>query len=120
VKIVIVDDDADILRMMTRLLAHRGHEVHGCDSPFGVSAMVVRYAPDLVLLDVMMPGLNGLALAEVIRALPIERQPRIVLWSAMEPDQLRRAGRDSALPTISKTVAPSQIVVELERVARAK
>jgi CheY-like chemotaxis protein len=120
VKIVIVDDDADILRMMSRLLTHRGHEVQSCDSPFGVSATVVRCAPDVVLIDVMMPGLNGLALADVIRALPLERQPRIVLWSAMEPDQLRRHGRDAALPTISKTVAPTQIVVELERVARTK
>jgi CheY-like chemotaxis protein len=114
-KVLVVDDDADILRMISRLCQHRGHVVQACASPFGVSAMILREAPDVVLLDVMMPGLDGVALASLIAKLELPRRPVVALWSAMDDALLRKKGLETGLPTISKGTSPMAIITELER-----
>jgi hypothetical protein len=63
----------------------------------------------------MMPGLDGPGLAELIRKLPIRRLPKLVLWSAIDEDRLRRIGRDSGLQVMSKTLPPTQVVALLEK-----
>ena len=113
-KVLIVDDDADILRMIEKLLVHRGHEVSACSTPFGVSALVIREQPDVVVLDMMMPGLSGAALAELIGKLQLETTPKMVLWSAMDPDQLSDEGARLGLPVVSKASRPSMLVEAIE------
>jgi two-component system response regulator MprA len=65
--ILVVDDDAPIRRMLSRTLAAEGYEVEA--SPDGGTALaaVERSAPDLVVLDVAMPGIDGLAVARRLR-----------------------------------------------------
>ena len=94
-KILLVDDDAAVLDMMSRMLVHRGHIVHACDTPFGVSAQIVRDPPDVVVLDVMMPGLGGAALASLIAKLELPRAPQVVLWSAMDDTALAEAALEA-------------------------
>src|SRR5512146_1925892 len=116
-KFLIVDDDLDVTRMVTRLLEHRGHSVQSCPSPFGVSALILREAPDLVILDVMMPGLEGPQLAALIHNLPLKRRPQIVLWSSMDPDQLRKTGLEAGLPTVPKGTPAPDLAARLEKLA---
>jgi DNA-binding response OmpR family regulator len=64
---IIVLDDSEICRETVRLaLEARGHEVIALDTPFGLTAMMNEVRPDLVLLDVMMPALNGDRVADVV------------------------------------------------------
>ncbi len=114
-KLLIVDDDLDLTRMITRVMEHRGHSVQTCATPFGVSALVLRDTPDLIVLDVMMPGLDGPHLAALIANLPLKRRPQTVLWSAMPEDELRRIGIAASLPTIPKTTAPTELAGRLEK-----
>jgi len=76
--------------------------------------------PDLVVLDVMMPGLDGRNLAEVITRLPLSQPPRIVFWSATAEDQLREIGRQTGLPVFSKATSPTQVVQKLEELIQGK
>jgi DNA-binding response OmpR family regulator len=115
-RILIVDDNQDILTMMTKILEHRGHTVLACSTPFGVSALVVRDQPEVVVLDIMMPGLTGTGLAALISKLELTPPPKVILWSAMDDEMLHRAGVDAGLPTISKTLRPSEIAREIERI----
>jgi len=116
VKILLVDNDAAVLDMMSRLLVHRGHSVHACDTPFGVSAQIVRDPPDVVVLDVMMPGLGGSALANLIAKLELPHPPKVILWSAMDDVALAEAARDAGgLQWISKAKRASEIAAEIER-----
>ncbi|HEX8950500.1 MAG TPA: response regulator [Polyangia bacterium] len=119
-KILLVDDDKTVLDMMSRMLEHRGHDVHTCDTPFGVSAQIVRDPPDVVVLDVMMPGLGGSALASLIAKLELPRAPKVLLWSAMDDTALADAAREAGgLPWISKAMRASEIAAAIERLGRA-
>jgi CheY-like chemotaxis protein len=118
VKILLVDDDSAVLDMMSRMLEHRGHEVHACGTPFGVSAQIVRDPPDIVVLDVMMPGLGGSALATLIAKLELEHPPKVILWSAMDDTALAEAAHEAGgLPWVSKAMRASEIASEIERLA---
>ena len=115
-KILIVDDDPALLGMMHKMLTHRGHQVIVCPTPYGVSAHVMRDPPDAIVLDVMMPGLNGSALAALIAKLNVEPKPVVILWSAMDEPQLKKTAQEAGgLASISKTLRPSEIAERIEK-----
>jgi CheY-like chemotaxis protein len=111
-KVLLVDEDAGMLALMARLLKDRGHAVELCHGPFGASAQVLRHAPEVVLLDAHMPGLDGVTLAGVIERLPLKPRPLVVLWSTDE-DAVERAADETGLMTLSKR-SPSEAVAALE------
>jgi DNA-binding response OmpR family regulator len=118
-KILLVDDDHAILELMAKLLRHRGHDVQTCDTPFGVSAVIVRDKPEVVVLDVMMPGLGGASLAALVARIEVSPRPLVILWSAMDDEALIKTGRQAGgLPTISKGMRASDIAAAIERTAK--
>jgi two-component system response regulator MprA len=64
---LVVDDDAPIRRMLSRTLAAEGYAVEASPDGGDALAAVERSAPDLVVLDVAMPGLDGLSVAKRLR-----------------------------------------------------
>jgi len=117
VKILLVDDDAAVLDMMSRMLQHRGHLVHTCDTPFGVSAQIVRDPPDLVVLDVMMPGMSGIDVCRQLRqdagtkALPI-----ILLTARAQEGDVEVGFGAGADDYIVKPFSPRELVSRVEAV----
>ncbi len=67
-RILVVDDDPAVLRMLTRTLGAEGYEVDGAPDGGAALAAVERRAPDFVVLDVSMPGLDGLDVCRRLRA----------------------------------------------------
>jgi two-component system response regulator MprA len=67
-RILVVDDDPTVLRMLVRTLAAEGHEVEAAADGGAALAAVERRAPDAVVLDVAMPGMDGLAVCRRLRA----------------------------------------------------
>jgi two-component system nitrogen regulation response regulator GlnG len=72
-KILIVDDDPQLLQSFEKLLSQEGHEVRGVSSGEQGVAAVKSGMPDLVILDVRLPGMDGLATFEAIH----EFEPRL-------------------------------------------
>lgn len=66
--ILVVDDDAPIRRMLHRTLAAEGYAVEDAADGGAALAAVERSAPDLIVLDVAMPGMDGLAVCRRLRA----------------------------------------------------
>ena len=97
--ILVVDDDASIRRMLARTLSAEGFEVEAVADGGTALASVERSLPDLLILDVTMPGLDGLAVARSLRARNLS--PPILFLTARDtvPDRVAgfEAGGDDYL-----------------------
>jgi DNA-binding response OmpR family regulator len=91
--ILVVDDDPEILVTTARYLRARGLEVLTSNSPFGVSAIVRREAPSVIVLDVTMPALDGNALARVISSHGLAGTATIIFYSAIDEESLDAIAR---------------------------
>lgn len=89
-RILVVDDDADVRSFLADALDELGHDVTACDCGEAALAEVDRGAPDLLLLDFAMPGMNG---AEVARAVRARRPglPIVFVTGYAETEQLQAA-----------------------------
>ena len=82
-RVMCVEDDADI-RMILEFSLHKlgGFELCLCASGQEALDQVTTFAPDLVLLDVMMPGLSGPQTLELLREMPVMRGVPVVFLTA--------------------------------------
>jgi DNA-binding response OmpR family regulator len=90
-RVLVVDDEENQVRMLVAALRHEGFETLGTRDPDSVMDILAREPLDVALVDLMMPGLNGIELARKIRdAYPLVR---VVLTSAyhLSERQLSRA-----------------------------
>mgnify|MGYP003455365772 FL=1 len=81
-RVLIVDDEPNIVASLEFLLRQSGYEVHVAADGAAALRQVQAVAPDLVLLDVMMPEKNGYDVCQRIRARPEWSNIRIVILSA--------------------------------------
>ena len=101
-KVLLVDDDIEVVEMMTRFLVEDGRfEVRVASNGFDAGMMVKDYRPDIMVLDVMLPDINGKEVCQRVRADPSLEDVRILCISGMVEDdkiqELRLAGADEFL-----------------------
>lgn len=112
-KILIVDDHADIRRLIRMTLEFEDYDVREAADGEAALAQARDFQPDLVLLDVMMPGaINGL---DVCRRLRAERAaaegPRVIMLSARGQASDREAGLQAGADTyLVKPFSPLQLI----------
>ena len=104
VHVLVVDEDPGVLRNVCgRLLAH-GYEVSTSRQARGLRESIARLLPDLVLVDVLMPDLNGGELVRLLAQYPASGTPAIVLHSAVPVRALSRVvDIRGALGVVKKT-----------------
>lgn len=88
-KILIIDDDLAHLDSTRGILESEGYDVVTHHNPFGATNAVRDHRPDLVLLDVNMPGLSGEQLIRVFGSNVSTRNARVVFYSSNDEDSLR-------------------------------
>lgn len=89
--ILVVDDDPAIRQLLTDVLEMDDYEVSVAVDGLAAVRAVEAVNPDFVILDVMMPGLDGFGVLSTIRALPGEPVPVLMLTAAAESDANARA-----------------------------
>ncbi len=92
---ILICDDEPSLRELMRLSLGPGHAFAEATDVPGAIELAERVRPDLVLLDVMMPGGSGLAVVERLRSDPELAEVPVVVVSAFTTDADRRAARDA-------------------------
>ena len=98
-KILIVDDERDIVDYLSVALDDAGFEVAGLTTTEGALERIRAERPDVVLLDVMMPGRTGLSLYRAMREGEATRAIPVVIISGWErTDGFSRAGADEVEP----------------------
>ena len=90
--ILIVDDEPNIRRMVGALLGAEGYEVRDASDATAGLARAVEYEPDLVLLDLMIPGRDGYEVCQTIRADPACARTKIVMLTARSREVEREKG----------------------------
>lgn len=85
-KIIVADDDPTLLKTLTYILRGQGHEVIAVDGGERLLEVMTREQPDLVMLDIMMPKVDGLQLLERIRATPAWEGIPVLMVSSMPPE----------------------------------
>jgi len=81
-RILVVDDNPTNKKLLAYLLSSFGYEVQTADSAQGALATLEDSLPDLILLDVQMPGMDGLQLTRLLKADPRTRNIVIIAVSA--------------------------------------
>lgn len=102
--VLIVDDDSDARLLLKRELTAVGFDVHESASGEYALEYLQLHQPDIVLLDVIMPQMDGIATCHAIRNLPgLEQTPILMLTGADGLDYIRRAFNAGATDFINKT-----------------
>src|SRR5512134_3465842 len=83
VSILVVDDDPEIVAMLTTRLGHRGYKITTASDGHRALELAKRELPDIVLLDVMMPGRSGWEVARALKQDPVAEGIKIVMVSAI-------------------------------------
>jgi len=113
--IAVVDDSEVVLEWTREHLCGAGFNVVTHNSAFGIASFITETQPDLVLLDINMPGIQGDFLCKMIKRGDWEREVRVVLYSSMSEDALATASDQcGADGYIKKTDYPADLIGEVK------
>jgi two-component system OmpR family response regulator len=116
--ILVVDDDADLRSLMTDFLRGNGLRVESAADAVEMDALISAERPDLIVLDLMMPGEDGLS---ILRRLRKPGSPGIIMLSAMGEDTDRIIGLEvGADDYLAKPCNPRELLARIRAVLRRK
>jgi len=120
-KILVVDDTPMNFKLLTDILSSRGYTIFSATNGEEALAALPLHQPDLVLLDVMMPGISGYEVCKRIRAEPSTALLPVVLVTSLDPQQERvhgiEAGADDFL---SKPIHQAELFARVKSLLRVK
>ena len=110
-RILIVEDNLDYALGLRRLLESAGHEVHICKDGLGALSQAPAFAPDVILLDLGLPGMDGYEVARRIREDESLARARIVVISGYACEEDRRRSREIGVDEhLAKPVRCSELL----------
>ncbi len=113
-KILCVEDDPDILTVVTTALVTSGLSVLACNSGQEALEKVVTFGPDLILLDVLMPGMNGPATLKALHEFPeIKNIPVIFMTALAQPREISHLKKMGVLDVIAKPFDPMSLADQI-------
>jgi DNA-binding response OmpR family regulator len=91
-KILVVDDENDFVELVSFNLKHRGHEVLTALSGLEALKQARRFLPDTIVMDVMMPGIDGFSVCEILRNQPVTKAIPVIMYTALTGQIARMNG----------------------------
>ena len=115
--VLIIDDDIDLLGELMDMLSSADYDVVTCSHPLEAARIARESAPDVILVDMLMPELNGLQVIDRMRANGhASRIPIIIMSGCCEESEGRKLARVNALAGfIRKPMNPLEVIAEIER-----
>ncbi|MFH1566366.1 MAG: response regulator [Gemmatimonadota bacterium] len=116
-RILVVDDDPAVVRLITRYLAQAGgYELAVAADGFEAGAQVYRFQPDLVLLDLMMPNVDGFSVCQRIKAGPETAHIQVLVMTGYASEANIKAARErGADDCLSKPFQIEQLKLHIDQ-----
>lgn len=114
-RILVVDDEPTVREVVVQYLERDGYDVRELDNGSAVAQAIAEFEPDLIVLDVMLPGLNGL---DILRQFGQRRVPVILLTARVEEADRVLGLELGADDYVTKPFSPRELVARVRTVLR--
>ncbi|OAB79965.1 response regulator transcription factor [Cochleicola gelatinilyticus] len=119
IKILLVDDEPDILEIVGYNLSSEGYQVITAENGIEAISKAKKHKPQLIILDVMMPEMDGIEACEKIRAIPDLSETVITFLTARGEDYSQVAGFDAGADDyITKPIKPKVLISKVKALLR--
>ncbi len=119
--ILLVEDEASIQKVVQAYLSSAGYRLLVADHGQSALALLAQHQPDLMILDLMLPGMDGMELAARVRADPALADMFILMLTARSEEADRVAGlRIGADDYLTKPFSPRELVARVEAILRRR
>lgn len=116
-KILVVDDDVDTLRLVGLMLQRQGYQIVAANNGQQALTMAQNENPDLIILDVMMPDMDGYEVTRRLRALPITRMTPIIMFTAKSQVDDKVTGFESGVDDyLTKPTQPRELFAHVKAI----
>jgi len=118
-KILIADDEPDILEIVQYNLQNEGYEVATAKNGNEAIEQAKRFNPDLIILDIMMPGKNGIEVCNILRMQPAFNDTLIIFLTALSDEGTEVKGLETGADDfITKPVSPKVLISKVNALFR--
>ena len=118
-KILVVDDDLDTLRLVGLMLERQGYQIVAASNGEQALALAKKEHPDLVLLDLMMPDIDGVEVARRLRADPETQDLLIIMFTAKGETEDKIEGFDAGADDyLTKPAQPRELIAHVKAVLK--
>ena len=116
-KIMVVDDEDDILHFLELVLREKGYDVVTASNGHEALTTAQIEQPDLVLLDIMMPQMDGWEVLRILKSLPeTAKTPVVVLTARMDPQSKWEGWQQGAVDYITKPFSLQELKLRLKEI----
>ncbi len=113
--ILVADDEPDLRRLVVRRLQRAGHEVVEAEDGEAAWTLAQQHHPDVAVLDVRMPQLDGYSLTRRIRADEATREMGVILLTASAQEHEEQTGRDAGADRyMHKPFVPAELLAAID------
>lgn len=115
-RILLVEDDLALAQMYDTLLTTHGYEVKHCSNGEQALDTAISFEPELILLDIMMPKINGLDVLDILRNTPQTAHCKIIVLTALgEPSDRKKAMELGASDFLVKPeISTSEVIQRIQ------
>lgn len=120
-KVLVVDDEEDILTLITARLRQAGYEV--VTAPCGIEGLTMaeKERPDLILVDISMPEMNGFQMVQLLRFEgAFKETPIVVITASRQPDEAAWREQVGVTHFILKPFEPQELLGKVEEALRSR
>lgn len=109
-KILLIDDEAAYLKALSRVFSRQGYQISSAQDGFAAGVSLMSNIPDLLTLDINMPGLNGYEVLQYIRDTDVLKHIKVIVISGLGEAELEKAMQLGADAYLSKPFDNKQLL----------
>src|SRR5277367_3965430 len=109
-RILLVDDENDFIELLQYKLAGQGYDFIVANDGVQALSQARQYKPDLILLDILLPDMDGLSVCEILKRQPATKKIPIIFMSALSSDVTRRTAAMQAEDFFTKPLDLERLV----------